>query len=194
MSSLKQQRASEAADATQRCLARFDIRPNSSLSPAGARWFLLSAAVACLGPAFVLVLQGFWPVLPFAGLEFVALATATWWSIRKGRYREVIIIRDDIVSVDKFGPSSRLHWESPIHWCRASLAPLAAAGNSKKLLLQTGMKSCEVASCCTDSERVRLWQRLHGLIGPVNQSPQSRATTFYRAEPESNQEVGTHVQ
>mgnify|MGYP002397223362 CR=1 FL=1 len=175
-------------------MARFDIRPNSSLTPSGTWLFLGTAGIACLGPAVALLTQGFWPVLPFAGLEFTVLTAATWWSIRKGRYREVIIIRDSAVSVDKFSPTTHHHWESPIHWCRASLLGKKSGSNTQKLVLQAGMKSCEVASCCTDSERVRLWQRLHGLIGPINQTPQPRTTTFKRVEPDSNQEVGTHVQ
>jgi uncharacterized membrane protein len=175
-------------------LTRFDIRPNCSLTPRGTWVFLGTAGLACLGPALVLVTQGFWPVLPFAGLEFGVLAAATWWSLRKGRYREVIIIRDSTVSVEKFGPASCDHWQAPVHWCRATLLPEKSGGRRQKLLLQTGLQSCEVASCCTDSERVRLWQRLHGLIGPINQTPQSRTATFNRVEPDSNQEVGTHVQ
>lgn len=174
--------------------ARFEIRPNSSLSPAGARLFLASAGLFCLGPALVCVWLGFWPVLPFAGLEFGALVAATWWSMEKSRYREVIIIRDDVVSVAKIAPGQRSREVLPLHWCRARLVPGKTARSPKKLKLQAGMQSCEVASCCTESERVQLWQRLHSLIGPINRTPQPRTAHINSGNPKANQKVGTHVQ
>lgn len=173
---------------------RIEVRPNSSLSPRGSRVFLLSTGVACLGPGIALTSLGYWPVLPFAGLEFAALATATWWSIRKGRYREIIVIRNDRVTVSKLGPGERSRVHMPLHWCRPSLRAGKTRWSPQKLVLQSGLTECEVASCCTDSERVRLWKRLKVLIGPVNQTPHSRLSAVNPGAPGSDQEVETHVQ
>ena len=105
----------------------------------------------------------------------MALATATWWSLRKGRYREVIELRDNRVTVDKFSHTGHSRTEIPVHWCRVRLESGEHRWSPRKLVLQAGLQQCEVASCLTDSERVQLWRRLHTLIGPINQTPQPRA-------------------
>ena len=45
-------------------MTRIEISPHCSLSPRGARIFLLTAAAASLSVALPLTLLGFWPVLP----------------------------------------------------------------------------------------------------------------------------------
>ena len=155
--------------------SRIEVRPNCSLTRRGLVVFLLMTGTACLGPALVLLSMGYWPVLPFAGIEFLALTTATWLSLRKGRYREVIELRDETVTIDKFSHREHSHMEAPVHWCTVSLRRGAHRWSPRKLVLRAGKRECEVASCLTDSERVRLWQRLHTLIGPINQTPQPRS-------------------
>ena len=48
---------------------RIELRPNCSLSPRGARLFVLSLAATTFGIAGFFAWQGYWPVLPFAGFE-----------------------------------------------------------------------------------------------------------------------------
>ena len=168
--------------------SRIEVRPNCSLTPRGTQIFLVSAGVVCLGPGILLLSLGYWPILPFAGIEFLALATATWWSLRKGRYREVIELRDERVTIDKFSPAGQVsRTEIPVHWCSARLLAGAHRWSPRKLVLRSGMSECEVASCLTDSERVQLWKRLHTLIGPINQTPQPRKPRFNSENPESKQ-------
>jgi len=45
------------------------MTPNCSLSPRGARWFFGSVCAGMLAIVLPLTLMGYWPVLPFAGLE-----------------------------------------------------------------------------------------------------------------------------
>ncbi|MBT8423073.1 MAG: DUF2244 domain-containing protein [Gammaproteobacteria bacterium] len=154
--------------------SRIEVRPNCSLTTRGTQIFLLTAGVACLTPGIVLLALGFWPVLPFAGMEFLALVSATWWSLRKGRYREVIELRDDRITIEKFSHSGHSRTVAPVHWCTVRLVTGKHRWSPRKLVLRAGMEECEVASCLTDPERVQLWQRLHNLIGPVNQTPRPR--------------------
>ena len=172
---------------TQAFRSRIEVRPNCSLTVRGTQVFLLTALVASLVPGIVLTAQGFWPVLPFAGLEFLALVSATWWSLRKGRYREVIELRDDRVTIDKFSHAGHDRTEVPVHWCRVCLLAGKHRWSPRKLVLRSGMEECEVASCLTDSERVQLWRRLHPLIGPINQTPQPRAPHANPDYPEPKQ-------
>jgi len=166
---------------------RIEVRPNCSLTVRGTQIFLLTAGIACLTPGIVLLAQGYWSVLPFAGIEFLALVSATWWSLRKGRYREVIELRDDRVTIDKFSHTGHSHTEVPVHWCSVCLLTGKHRWSPRKLVLRAGMEECEVASCLTDSERVQLWQRLHTLIGPINQTPRPRTPREFPENPEFKQ-------
>ncbi|MGH8186482.1 MAG: DUF2244 domain-containing protein, partial [Steroidobacteraceae bacterium] len=56
----------ETLDSGRRVL---DLRPRCSLTPQGARIFVCIVAGTTFGVGAILALQGFWPVLPFAGLE-----------------------------------------------------------------------------------------------------------------------------
>jgi len=166
---------------------RIEVRPNCSLSPRGTWVFLMSAGAASLGPGIVLLAMGYWPVLPFAGIEFLALTSATWWSIRKGQYREVIELRDDKVTIEKFSHTGRARMEAPVHWCSVSLMAGEHRWSPRKLVLRAGLQDCEVASCLTESERFQLWQRLHTLIGPINQTPPLRAPSSNPEKPDNKQ-------
>jgi len=57
--------------------------------------------VVSLGIALLFVARGYWPVLPFAGLELLVLGIALWISMRRGAYREVISIYPDRIEVEK---------------------------------------------------------------------------------------------
>lgn len=155
---------------------RFEVRANNSLTPRGAGLFLLLSGIACLGPALTLVALGYWPVLPFAGAEFAGLSAATWWSLRNGRYHEIITVQPTLIRIDKFSASTHTRMEFPLHWTTARLVAGPSRWSPQKLLLRTGMRECEVASCATESDRVVLWRQLHALIGPINQTPQPPST------------------
>jgi uncharacterized membrane protein len=74
---------------------RIELAPNCSLTPRGARIFVGSVAALTFGVALFFTLRGFWPVLPFAGLEIGLLAWAVSASRVKGLEREVILVSDE---------------------------------------------------------------------------------------------------
>ena len=54
-------------------LLRIEICPNCSLSVRSAVLFFGSLCFVSFAVAGMLAVQGFWPILPFAGLEMLAL-------------------------------------------------------------------------------------------------------------------------
>jgi uncharacterized membrane protein len=91
---------------------RWIIRPNQSLSWRGLLWIYAVVAVCLLGMSVAFALQGFWPVLPFAGLELLALGAAFYLCLARSQWREIVSIDADVVRVEK----GRRHAESPIAW------------------------------------------------------------------------------
>jgi uncharacterized membrane protein len=148
-----------------------ELSPRCSLTPKSARYFIAAVAAPTFGIAGILTLQGFWPVLPFAGLEIAVLVWAVRTSMRASAERETIAISDEWITLTR-GDGAR-EWSSVFHrhWTRVTLhAPLAALHPSR-LTLESRGRVCEVGRFLTEDERRSLAVRLKQLVGNVNESP-----------------------
>ena len=148
-----------------------EVRPNCSLSWRQALWFYAWVCAASLAVAGAFAWQGYWPILPFAGLELAALGAALWISQRRGRYREVIAIYADRIVVEKGVRERRTAQEFPLHWARVTLRPARVSSYPSRLTISSHGRSCEIGRCLTESERKGLRRRLEELIGGIAQCP-----------------------
>ena len=78
------------------------VKPNHSATWRHNLWLLAALAVPSLGAGIAFALLGAWPILPLAGLELTALATALYWVNWKLEYRHVIRLTDDLITIDKW--------------------------------------------------------------------------------------------
>ena len=69
------------------------LRPNLSLSWRQAKIFLVVVAIVLVGLASGFAGAGLWPVLPLAGAEWLALASAFYLVQRRGHRMEVVSVR-----------------------------------------------------------------------------------------------------
>ncbi len=153
---------------------RFDLAPHCSLTPYSAAVFLGWLGGTTFAIATFFAIQGFWPVVPFAGLEIGLLAWALRASMRRGTCREVISITEETVTVEWHGPQVDRVSVFPRHWVRVKLhAPLAAL-HPARLLFESHGRVCEVGRFLTEDERRGLAARLKQLVGNVNESPALR--------------------
>ena len=83
---------------------RIEICPNCSLSVRGARLFFVAACIAPFGIAGFLALRGFWPILPFAGLEMALLAWALAVCLERRFHSQTITVTEDDVHIDTRAP------------------------------------------------------------------------------------------
>jgi len=148
-----------------------ELAPRCSLTPKTARIFIGLVAAPTFAVAFLFTAQGFWPVLPFAGLEIGLLTWAVRASMRSGLERETITISQDSVIIrhwDRRGVQSAVF---PRHWSRVTLhAPLAALHPSR-LVFESRGRACEVGRFLTEDERRSLAVRLQQLVGNMNDTP-----------------------
>jgi hypothetical protein len=79
---------------------QIEIRPNCSLSVRGAQAVFLSACAGPLSIAAFLALRGFWPVLPFAGLELLLLGWALKVSMERRHHQQRITVTEGEVSIE----------------------------------------------------------------------------------------------
>ena len=144
------------------------IGPNASMTVRMAWLFMLSMGTVSLVIAGFFTLQGFWPVLPFAGLELAALGAALWVSLRRNRYREVIAFEDETIRIEcgMLGGGARLQ----VDWPRSSTRVLIEHGPHRndptRLVLTNRGRHLELGRCLIDDDRERLALRLRELIHP----------------------------
>lgn len=143
---------------------RFELAPNCSLTTRSALVFYLGIVAVSLSVAVVFAIAGYWPILPFAGLELLALGAALRWSLVQGQRRELICVEDSRVLVRKTGRQGPCEFEFVRPWTRVELVEARAANWPRRLLLRSKGRAVEVGGFLTDSERTSLGKRLAELI------------------------------
>jgi uncharacterized membrane protein len=115
--------------------------------------------------------QGFWPVLPFAGLEIGLLIWAVRASMRSGLERETITVTVDTVIIRHFDRRGVQSSVFPRHWSRVTLHAPPAALHPSRLILESRGHAREVGRFLTEDERRSLAVRLKQLVGNMNETP-----------------------
>jgi uncharacterized membrane protein len=148
---------------------RLVIGPNASMSPRQALLFFSGMCLVCLGIALMFAARGYWPVLPFAGLELLALGAALVVVLRRNRYREVLWFEGGRVRLEcgLVGQGARVRCEWPRSSLRVWLEPGPHPGSATQLVLASGAQRTVVGGCLTDAERAALARRLRELIHPA---------------------------
>lgn len=163
----------EDIEAGSSWVTRFVLGPNASLSVRGAKVFMGLASAATLGCAAWCAWLGFWPVLPFAGLELGALGGALVVSMRRSRYREVLSFDERRVRIDVgvVGQGASAQIELPRAWTRAWIErDLERRLVPTRLVLGCSGQRVVVGRCLTDDEREALLIRFKCLL----QAPPAR--------------------
>jgi uncharacterized membrane protein len=150
---------------------RIDICPNCSLSVQGALMFFGSLCFISFGVAGMLALQGFWPILPFAGLEMLALGLALRISLQRRFHRQTITVTESDVSVESRDRTYCSQVVFPRHWAQVKLRRPASRLHPSRLTIESHGRQCELGSFLTEAERRGLALRLQRLVGHVNESP-----------------------
>lgn len=163
--------ATVAQEAAYRC---FELMPRCSLTARTARIFIATVAMGTFSVAAFFSLLGFWPILPFAGLEIALLTWAVRASMRKGQERETILITADSITVQCYSVRGECSSVFPRHWARVRLHAPRAALHPSRLVIESRGRACELGRFLTEGERRSLAVRLQQLVGNVNESPALR--------------------
>ena len=150
---------------------RIEIRPNCSLTVRSARVFFASACLIPVGLGGVLALKGFWPILPFAGLEMALLAWALKVSLERRFHSQIITVTEADVAVESRARDGGERVVFPRHWAQVKLRRPAASLHPSRLTIESHGRQCELGSFLTEEERRGLALRLARVIGRINESP-----------------------
>ncbi|MBM4229210.1 MAG: DUF2244 domain-containing protein [Gammaproteobacteria bacterium] len=148
-----------------------EIAPHCSLTPRGARWFLVSVCIASLSIALPISLLGFWLVLPFAGLEIALLAWALRTSMARRHQRQTITISETVVVIEDVMPPQTRCVEFPRHWAQVRIRGGGSPLHPSRLTVESHGRRHEIGFFLNEQERLGLAARLRRLIGRVDESP-----------------------
>ena len=86
---------------------RLCLTPNRPLDDSATFFWLLLLAIAPLFFALVLAVAGFWPVLPFAGLEIAVLAYGLFQTANRNDQMQFVEVGDEQIVIAKFNSTRR---------------------------------------------------------------------------------------
>ncbi len=132
---------------------QFIVRRNQSLSWRGNKFFIYFMAAVSFGIAGMFALQGLWLILPFAGLEILALTLGLYMCSLHGRDQEVITIDSEQVIIEKGRQEPKESWQFDRSWVKLELVNSPLLGHPSKLLIRSKGKETEIGKCLTNDER-----------------------------------------
>ncbi len=112
--------------------------------------------------------MGLWLVLPFAGLEILAVGVVIGLSIRAGNNYESIVVDETQVSVTIYQGGHKKEYRFQRYWARVRLAPQTSRLRTRRLWLGSHGKFVELGRDMTEPAREQLAVQLkkairHGL-------------------------------
>ena len=143
---------------------RFVLSPNCSISWRELVIFYLFTCVIALAVGIFFTLQGLWLVLPFSGLEMLALGTGLYVTSRKVYRREVITLDSERLRIEKGVQRVDESWEFKTHWVRVSDTVEGARGTDRRLAIGVSGETVEVGSFLANSEKDALAFQLKDCI------------------------------
>lgn len=126
----------------------------------------ISSFMMLIGLSFAFL--GLWMVLPFAGLEVLALVLLMYWVALQCRRQQVIRIGDHQIVVEKGYESPRQTWQSELFWARLVISPPAYRGHPRRLYLRSKQEQLEIGEFLNDEDKKRLVAELNGVVSIVN--------------------------
>ncbi len=149
---------------------RIEIAPNCSLSVKGALLVFGGACFSSFSVAGLMAAIGFWPVLPFTGLEMVVLAWALKRSLARRQQSQTITISERDVLVESRMGAQCVRVVFPRHWAQVKLRRPPSRVSPSRLVIESHGRQCEVGDFLNEEDRRGLAARLSRLIGSINES------------------------
>ena len=143
---------------------RFVLSPNCSISWRELVVFYLITCVIALAVGVFFTLQGLWLVLPFSGIEMLALGTGLYLTSRKVYRREVITLDPVRTRIEKGVRRVDESWEFQTPWVRLVDDRREGSGSTRKLALSVSGESVEIGSFLANPEKDALAFQLKDCI------------------------------
>lgn len=122
--------------------------------------FVICLAVLSLTIALSFFSVGLWLVLPFAGLEVLAVGIAIGYAIRRSRGYEWVVVTERDVSVTKYESGKSRSYNFQRHWTQVRLEPPPSPLRPRRLLVGSHGRFVEIGREFVDEDRENFAARL----------------------------------
>lgn len=144
--------------------SQFVLRPNPPPSWREIKIFFGAVALTSLAVSIAFASMGFWPVLPFAGMELAGLGIALYVTARRAQVREVVSVSSDRVAVERGREGPEQRWETQRAWAQVRLLRPRSPLRTSRLIIRSHGSEVEVGPFLIDEERQRLAGDLRAAI------------------------------
>jgi uncharacterized membrane protein len=143
---------------------RFVLVPNRSISWRELLLFYFLTCIVALAIGLFFTLQGLWLVLPFSGLEMLALGLGLYVTSRKVHRREVISLDSERIRIEKGVQRIDQIWEFKTPWVSIRDDRENARRGRRRLVIGASGRNVEVGSFLANSEKDELAFQLKDCI------------------------------
>ena len=145
------------------------VCPNMSGHWQTTKLFLWIISCLALFIATAFALLGLWVILPFAGLEVMALVSLMYWVAHRCRRKQVITLNNNRILVETGYTSPESSWESELFFTRLYIdKPPYRDGKPMKVFLRGKQQQFEVGEFLNEEDKNKLITELRSVISIVN--------------------------
>ena len=128
--------------------------------------YVVCSIALLIGISFSLL--GMWMVLPFTGLEVIALVTVVYYVAHKCHRIEVIHVDDGCVRVEQGYTRPQTSWSSEIFWTRLIVLPQERPWHPLRVFLRgRDNHQIEIGTFLNDDDKRILIQQLRQFVTAV---------------------------
>lgn len=146
------------------CQHCFILHPNRSLTWRQNVWVFGFFCLVTLAIALPLAAMGFWLVLPFAGLELLAVGTGLYLVTCRCHEREVICIAADSIRIERGRLRPQQRWVLSRTWARVELQDCPRHWYPSRLLIRAHNRTVEIGRFLAEEERHQLARELNARL------------------------------
>jgi uncharacterized membrane protein len=143
---------------------RIVLSPNCSITWRELVLFYLFTCLVAIAVGLFFTLQGMWLVLPFSGLEMLALGIGLYLTSRKVYRKEVITLDSGRTRIEKGVQRAVQSWEFKTPWVRIIDEPGDGRNPRRRLAIGMHGAAVEVGSFLANSEKDALAFQLKDCI------------------------------
>jgi uncharacterized membrane protein len=140
------------------------LQPTRSMTWREAKIVVAAVAVVSLAIGVWFLYQGFPLVLPFSGLEALAVAIAFYIVVRDGEHREVVSVYQRRIVIEKGREQANSRAEFDCSWARVELTQSPRRWYPSRLSITSHGRYVELGRFLTNGERQALARALINAI------------------------------
>lgn len=140
------------------------LQPNHSWTWRANLYFLATLFVISFAIAMVFLMQGYWLILPFAGLEMLALTGAIYYCVRKTHRQEVLRFSQDELVIESGVNKVEEQHRFKRFFTRVHVQQPSGAQRTARIAIEERNHKVEVGEFLSDDEKKTLIRELRQMI------------------------------